>query len=82
MKRQFTKAQRTAIRGYYESRKLGFKPNAKLQCLEAISRTIRGSRKITGFEACAGTFWFQWKDGVTTTHHERNWWKMKKETRF
>jgi hypothetical protein len=77
--KKLTKAQKTAIKGYYKSRKNGFKPLSKLECLDAIWATLKNSKNISAMSACAGTFFFKWKcDNLFTTHSERNWWTMKK----
>jgi len=76
--RKFTKQQKQAIKGYYVSRQNGFAEISKAYCLDTIVRAVRDSRNINTFQAIAGTFWFTWKDGTTTTHHESNWWRMKK----
>ena len=81
MLRQFTKAQKEAVRGYYSSRKHSFEFKTKSDCLDAIADSTRNSHRIEAFYAVAGTFWFKWKDGITTRHSEKNWWRMKKDTK-
>ncbi len=81
MKRKFTNRQKEAIKGYYLSRKSKFQPRDKIKCLDEISDSIKNSRNIKYFAACAGTFWFTWKDGSRTVHSEKNWWGMKKVRR-
>lgn len=78
MKRTFTQKQKQAIRGYYLQRKARFLNKSKLRCLEEIRESIKDSRNIKTFTACAGTFWFTWKSNVVTQHSEKNWWRMKK----
>ncbi len=77
-RRKFTHRQREAVRGYYLSQKAAFKNKSKIDCLDAISDSVRNSRNIYDFTACAGTMWFTWKlDKSVTTHSKRNWWTMK-----
>lgn len=78
MLRRFTRKERKAIKEYYTHRENRFLSKTKAQCLEAISQAVQSSRKLTTFAACAGTFWFGWKDDVTTVHSGSNWWRMKK----
>ncbi len=78
MIRKFTQKEKDVIKAYYYHRKLKFQEKNKNECLDDISYIVRISRKIEYFSACAGTFWFTWKDNVVTTHSEKNWYRMKK----
>ena len=78
MIRKFTNEQKLVISNYYIKRKSKFSEQTKQECLDKISCSLHKNSQIISFVACAGTFWFQWKDGITTIHNERNWWKMKK----
>jgi hypothetical protein len=78
--RKFTNTQRAAIKNYYKQQQLCFREQSKDDCLEMICITVRNSRNIRKFEACAGTFFFTWVDGTTTIHNKKNWWRMKKVT--
>ena len=78
MQRRFTQREKAAVKAYYAHRKLRFGQRSKAKCLLNISQAVRSSRKLKWFNACAGTFWFRWKDGTTTVHTEHTWWRMKK----
>ena len=78
MLRRFTQKEKEAVKGYYVHRRNRFLSKTKAQCLEVVNQAVRNSRKLSTFSACAGTFWFGWKDGVTTIHSEDYWWRMKK----
>ena len=80
--RKFNKRQREAIKSYYYNAKLinneNFIEKSKTDCLDEIVAVIRNSRNIKDITACAGTFWFTWKDQTITIHNKSNWWRMKK----
>ena len=80
--RKFIPAMKNAIVGYYRSRKVQSSiPWNKRKSLDDISSAmLKRKSNIVEFTATAGTFFFRWKDGVTTVHSEKNWWRMTKYT--
>jgi len=76
MKRKFTKKMKNAIRQYYNNRTDNGFIKPKKECLDDIFASRKGNH-IKAITAMAGTFWMYWPDGVTTTHNEKNWWRMK-----
>ena len=69
---------RAAFRRYYANRKVqATKRWDKRADLENIFSVLKRTRGYRCVQACAGTFWITWKDGVQTSHEQRNYWTPK-----
>jgi hypothetical protein len=90
MKRKLSKSVKKAMLDYWAKREASriavksgaWKPGMpkiwdKQACLTAIDIACSKQKAITSFMAIAGTFFLTWKDGKTTQHNEKNWWRMK-----
>jgi len=71
---------KAAIKRYFDNRnvmRFHGQPWDKKADLDNLMAILMKTKGFGNLQAVAGTFWISWKNGIQTTHSEKNYWTCK-----